>query len=122
MVDVNTIIGNPVTSIDGTIIIPISKATFGFVTGGTDFTLVYSATDSPEHPFGGGTGAGVTLRPVSFLIVKEDSVRLLNVETDNPYEKLAEAIPDVVDAIKDMLRPENTTEEYEVTHTTTHNS
>ena len=107
MVDADTIVGKPITSLDGTTIIPISKVSFGFITGGTDFNLAYCSNDNPDLPFGGGSGAGVTLNPVSFIVVKDDTVRFLNVESDNPYEKLAEIVPDIIDTVKDLLSPED---------------
>lgn len=102
MVDVNTIIGDPVTSYDGTVIIPVSKVSFGFGSGGSEFESKNSK-DSLTHPFGGGSGAGISIKPVSFLIVKGDSVRLLSVEHTDNYDKLIESVPQFFDMIKDFF-------------------
>lgn len=65
LVDVNTIIGDPVTTPDGTTIIPVSKVTFGYASGGSEFP----SSKTPD-PFGGGAGAGVTIQPIAFLVIK----------------------------------------------------
>ena len=70
MVDVNTIIGDPINCADGTIIIPVSKVNFGFASGGSDFnTKTHAATNNDTPLFGGGSGAGVSIVPIAFLVV-----------------------------------------------------
>lgn len=101
MIDVNTIVGNPVTSVDGTVIIPISKVSFGFASGGSEFCSSENYKES--YPFGGGSGAGVSLKPVAFLIVKKDSIRLLNLDNENYIDKLMDIVPQAVDTIKNMF-------------------
>lgn len=98
MVDVNTIVGQPITTGDGTTIIPVSKVSFGFAGGGSDFT---TKTSQPgANPFGGGSGAGVNITPVAFLIISEGQVKLLPVATDmSPTDRAIGMIPDVVDKI-----------------------
>lgn len=112
MIDVNTIVGAPVTSPDGTVIVPISKVSFGFVSGGSEFgnktkesteKSMDSSVCSSEFPFGGGSGAGVTLKPVAFLVVKDTHVRLLNLDGGGGYEKILESIPDMFNFVKDMF-------------------
>ncbi|MCH5304431.1 MAG: GerW family sporulation protein, partial [Ruminococcus sp.] len=76
MVDVNTIIGDPITSPDGTIIIPVSKVSYGFASGGSDFPTKKENKDC----FGGGSGAGVTIQPVAFLTVYRGEVKLIPVD------------------------------------------
>ena len=99
MVDINTIIGEPISSPDGTIIIPVSKVSFGFVSGGSD--LPSQAADK----FAGGAGAGVTVKPQSFIVIKRDGeVKLLEMgEKASPIESVVEALPDIVEKIKSML-------------------
>lgn len=87
MVDVNTIVGDPVQSPDGLVIIPISKVCFGFASGGTEFnTLVKKSkredysTEDEKLPFGGGTGAGVSVQPVAFMVVGNNQMKLLPVD------------------------------------------
>ena len=72
MIDVNTIIGNPIETKDGSVIIPISKVTFGFVSGGSEYQSKYDTERASKLPFGGGSGAGVTVKPVAFLVMKND--------------------------------------------------
>lgn len=99
MVDINTIIGEPISSPDGTIIIPVSKVSFGFVSGGSD--LPSQAADK----FAGGAGAGVTVKPQSFIVIKRDGeVKLLEMgEKASPIESVVDALPDIVEKIKSML-------------------
>ena len=119
MVDVNTIVGTPVTSPDGTVIVPISKVSFAFLSGGSEFgnkakNKVSSNTGTLEtssccadFPFGGGSGAGVTLKPVAFLVVKDTNVRLLNMESQGSYDKVLESIPDMFNFVKDLLNKDS---------------
>jgi sporulation protein YtfJ len=105
MIDVNTIVGNPVQSDDGTVIIPVSKVSFGFATGGSEFSC--KDDYKGKYPFGGGSGGGVTLKPIAFLVVKDDYIRLLPVEHDNTYDKLVDSIPEIIDTLKDMFNKKN---------------
>lgn len=99
MVDVNTIIGTPITA-DGATIIPVSKVAFGFGSGGSDFPSKVPSTEL----FGGGSGAGVTIQPVAFIVIKNDDVRLLQIATSsNTTDKLVNLIPDVVDKISGII-------------------
>lgn len=100
MVDVNTIVGSPVETADGTVIIPISKVSFGFAAGGSEFNTpekVKSPNDS--NLFGGGSGAGVSIQPVAFMIVGKNQIKLMPVNQDNPIDKLVDYIPDAVDKL-----------------------
>ena len=99
MVDVNTIIGNPITTPDGTTIIPVSKVSFGFASGGSDLP-----TSNPKQTFCGGGGAGITLQPIAFLVVHEGNVRLLQIATSsNTADKVVNAVPDIIDKVSDVL-------------------
>lgn len=104
MVDVNTIIGDPIVTHDGTTLIPISKVTFGFGSGGTDFKSRNSSESAPLC-FGGGGGAGVSISPVAFLIVSEGNARILpvNMPADNSTDRLIEMIPDAVNGIQNFV-------------------
>jgi sporulation protein YtfJ len=98
LVDVNTIIGDPITAPDGTIIIPVSKVSFGFVSGGTD---VPSST--PKEIFAGGSGAGVTIKPMTFLVVKTDGdVKMLEAspKDNNIMESIFESAPEFIEKVK----------------------
>ncbi|MDO4174082.1 MAG: GerW family sporulation protein [Eubacteriales bacterium] len=104
MVDVNTIIGDPIVTHDGTTLIPVSKVTFGFGSGGTDFQSHNAGAQGPLC-FGGGGGAGVSIVPVAFLIVNGDSARILpvNMPADNSTDRLIEMIPDAVSGIQNFI-------------------
>ena len=96
MVDVNSVIGDPITTPDGVTIIPVSKVSVGFGGGGSDF-----ATKNGDNPFGGGVGAGVKVIPIAFLIVKEGSVRMIPVATpaNTTADRLVEMVPDTLDKL-----------------------
>ena len=104
MVDVNTIIGDPIVTHDGTTLIPISKVTFGFGSGGSDFKPRNSSDTAPLC-FGGGGGAGVSISPVAFLIISEGNARILpvNMPADNSTDRLIEMIPDAVNGIQNFV-------------------
>ena len=98
MVDVSTIIGDPIISGDTTII-PISKMSYGFASGGSDFD-----GKSGHRCFGGGGGAGVTVQPVAFLVINGSSVRLLQIDNNmNSLDKAVGMIPNLVDQVSGML-------------------
>ena len=100
LVDVNTIIGDPVTSPDGTVIIPISKVSFGFVSGGSDIPA-----SVPKEVFAGGSGAGVTIKPQAFIIIKRDgNVELKELGAkESPVDSLIEGVPGLVAKVKDIF-------------------
>lgn len=104
MVDVNTIIGDPIVTHDGTTLIPISKVTFGFGSAGSDFKP-RNSSDSAPLCFGGGGGAGVSISPVAFLIVSEGNARILpvNMPADNSTDRLIEMIPNAVNGIQNFV-------------------
>ena len=105
MVDANSVIGEPVILPDGVTILPISKISFGFGGGGGDY-VAKSPSASGQNPFGGGVGSGVTVQPVSFLIVKGDSVRMLPVAApvSNSLDRVIEMLPDLVDKLSEFLK------------------
>lgn len=104
MIDVNTIVGDPVESLDGTTIIPISRVCVGFASGGSEYNSIKPSAPNDKYPFGGGSGAGVTVKPVAFLVVKTDSIRLLTVDQQNPYDRIVDTVPQVIDIIKSMFK------------------
>ena len=106
MIDVNTIIGEPIETSNNIVIIPISKVSFGFAAGGSEFkgeTIdEYTRKDKEEEiqyrlPFGGGSGAGVSINPIAFLVVQENIVKLLPVNYTSTIEKLLDYIPDLLE-------------------------
>lgn len=105
MVDANTIIGQPIQA-EGVTLLPISKLSFGFGSGGADFTAGKKAAPVPApNSFGGGGGAGAKLEPVAFLVVKGDSVRLLPVSppASTTVDRVIDMVPDVVDKITGFI-------------------
>ena len=82
LVDVNTVIGKPFTINDGTMIIPVTKVTMGFMTGGGEYGEIKKINSSPDIPFAGGSSAIVSLKPTGFLIGKGKGVKLITVPTD----------------------------------------
>ncbi|EGO63662.1 GerW family sporulation protein [Acetonema longum] len=105
MVDVNTIVGDAVETPDGTVIIPISRVTFGFAAGGGDCRPQEESADHHElYPFGGGSGAGVSVRPVGFLVCSPVSgIRFMSVENNVIYERMLDLVPQVMNRIEDMF-------------------
>ncbi|WP_315079936.1 GerW family sporulation protein [uncultured Clostridium sp.] len=105
MIDVNTVIGDAVETRDGTYIIPVSKLSFGFASGGAEYsTLDRSSNNESDFPFGGGSGAGVSVKPVAFLIVKEDGIRMIPVDQDSTYDRIVDSVPQVIDMAKDLIK------------------
>lgn len=104
MVDVNTIVGSPITTVDGITLIPVSKVSFGFAAGGSDFQTK-NGKDAAPDAFGGGSGAGVKIEPVSFLVIRDGSVRMISANADeqNSVEKFIDAMPDIIDKLKEVL-------------------
>lgn len=98
LIDVNTIIGEQITTPDGTVIIPVSKVTFGYGMGGSDLP-----TDKREA-FGGATAGGVTIQPIAFLVVKDGTVQLVQLASaNNTAERAMNMVPEVVDKISGII-------------------
>lgn len=106
MVDVNTVIGDPVVATSGATIIPISKVSFGYVTAGGDLAQQDKKSQPSsfqDFPFVGGSGAGVSVQPVGFLVVSGDSVRMLPAQSLTVVDRVVELIPGVVEDVKSMF-------------------
>jgi sporulation protein YtfJ len=106
MVDVNTIIGEPIETKNGMVIIPISKVCFGFAAGGSEFkgeTIdEYKRKEKEEEvqyrlPFGGGSGAGVSINPVAFVVVQKETIKVLPIEHTSAIDKLMDYVPDLLE-------------------------
>ena len=120
MIDVKTIIGEPIETSNNIVIIPISKVCFGFAAGGSEFkgeTIdEYTKKDKDEKvqyrlPFGGGSGAAVSINPIAFLIVEEGKVRLLPVNHRSCIDKMLDYIPDLMERISKKVNQFNREEE-----------
>ena len=110
MVDVNTIVGDPIQTSNNVVIIPISKVNFGFAAGGSEFNgktkdPVKKEQEIPKErlPFGGGSGAGVSISPIAFIVVQASGVKLLPVEHSSSVDKLLDLVPDLADKLSEML-------------------
>lgn len=100
LVDVNTIVGEPINSPDGTIIIPISKVSFGFVSGGSDIPSTVS-----KEVFAGGSGAGITIKPQAFIVIQTDgNVKMLELGSkESPIDNIVENVPGIISKVKDIF-------------------
>ena len=109
MVDSNTIIGKPITTEDGITILPVSKVSFGFASGGTDFDGKNAAN---KDLFGGGSGAGVNIQPVAFLVIKDGCVRTIQLsDTSNTIDRALTMLPELVDKLAAMVKKDDKTPE-----------
>lgn len=112
MVDVNTIIGEPIETSNNIIIIPISKVGFGFASGGSEFSTEtineYNKKEKDEQisyklPFGGGSGAGVNITPVAFLVIQANNVKLLPINHSSALDRLLDYVPDLIEKTNNIL-------------------
>ena len=112
MIDVDTIIGEPIQASNEIVVIPISKVSFGFAAGGSEFkgeTInAYNKQDKDEQiqyklPFGGGAGAGVSLSPVAFLVIQGEMVKILPVNHSTSLDKLLDYVPDLFEKVDCMM-------------------
>ena len=101
MIDVNTVIGDPVVTGSGGTVIPVSKVSFGFVAGGGEYTQ-----KNDDKPFAGGSGAGVSLQPVGFLVLREDGVHMLPAQNSLPFEHVISMMPKLISDVKALFSPE----------------
>ena len=101
MVDVNSVIGEPITTPDGVTIIPVSRVSVGFGGGGSDF----ACKNGGENPFGGGVGGGVKVTPICFLIVKDGNVRMMPVPVpaNSTADRIVEMMPDTLEKLNALL-------------------
>ena len=100
LVDVNTIVGEPITAGEGVTIIPISKVSFGYASGGSDIP-----TEKPKELFGGGTGGGVTIQPLAFLVINGGDVSLMQMQTaDSTADRIVNAVPGLLDKVVGMIK------------------
>lgn len=113
MVDVNTIVGDPVNTPDGTVILPISKVAFGFAAGGSDYNADNGGgrggdnqnNNSRSLPFGGGSGGGVSIRPIAFLVVAKEGVHIVPLDNQTHlFERMIDATPYLLEQIQSMFQ------------------
>ncbi len=118
MVDVNTIVGDAVQTPDGTVIIPISRVSFGFAAGGGEYISCCSTAESGEDedeekdeeksskrfPFAGGSGAGVSINPVAFMVVGQNQIKLLPVNINSSIDKILDLVPELIEKANETIR------------------
>ena len=100
MVDVDTVVGSPITTPDGITVIPVSRVSYAFATGGSDFRV-------KEKPaFGGGNGAGVRIDPIGFLVVKDGNVRMVSITppANNTIDRVIEKAPELMDTVEAFFK------------------
>lgn len=115
MIDVNTIIGDPVETPDGSVILTVSKVGFGFAAGGSEFMLKQQSgsnqrdqNQSKGEPFGGGSGGGVSITPIAFLIVSAGDIKMIHLDnTTHLYERLLDLAPQAIEKVQSMLQNMN---------------
>lgn len=99
MVDVNTIIGEQIVTADGTVIIPVSKVSLGFASGGSDFP-----SKSQKELFGGGSGAGASINPIAFIVVSNGNVKLLQIAPTSAADNAISMVPELIDKISSLFK------------------
>ncbi|NSW90434.1 MAG: sporulation protein YtfJ [Firmicutes bacterium] len=116
MVDVNTIVGDAVQAPDGTVIIPISRVAFGFAAGGGEYGITHAnkgksdymddeaGGEQNKYPFAGGSGAGVSINPVAFMVVGNGQIRLLPVNLNSSVDKILDLVPDLINKLNETVR------------------
>lgn len=108
MIDVNTIVGDAVETPDGSVIMPISRVSFGFAAGGAEYDSNSKSSkdenESTKFPFGGGSGAGVSVQPVAFLVVGNNQIKLLPVNYSNVIDRIVDLVPNMIDNIEKVSK------------------
>lgn len=117
MIDVNTVVGDPVETKDGTIAIPISRVCYAFVAGGGDLAKKNDEKQDSDaldnsYPFAGGTGAGVTIMPIGFLTSSNGQLRMLPVAYNNTVDKIIDMVPNFIENIDNMIKSRNNENSY----------
>ena len=119
MVDVNTIVGDPVTTADGTTVIPVSKVSFGFAAGGSEFSTKQTEEKSKNNNspmFGGGAGSGVSINPIAFLVITKDQVRILPITNSvSTADRIIDSIPDLISKVNGFIMDFKNKEKSETT-------
>lgn len=112
MIDVNTVVGDPVETKDGTVAIPISRVSYAFVAGGGDLKKKSEEKADNDaldrnYPFAGGTGAGVTVMPIGFLTSSNGQLRMLPVAYSNTVDRIIDMVPNFIENIENLIKNRN---------------
>ena len=102
MVDVNTVVGDPIDARDGSTVIPLSRVSFGFVSGGGEYKTPRQTDE--DKPFAGGSGAGVSVQPVGFLVVGPEGVRVLPAQDLTAWERALNCAPQLMEDLRALFR------------------
>ncbi len=120
IISTDTVIGEPITVMEGTVVIPVSKVSVGFTSGGVDF----DGKKTDNKHFGGGNGAGVSVNPIAFLVITSSGVQLLNINKEASANTLADTIsdflvksPELISKFKETFKKEKKEEPEEVSET-----
>ena len=102
--DTKTVIGDPITTPDGVTILPVTKVSIGYASGGSDFTTKNTPANR-DNPFGGGAGGSVKITPIAFLVIRDGNVRMLPVAepASTSMDRLVEQLPDILDRVDGWL-------------------
>lgn len=122
IVDVNTILGDPVETPDGSVILPISRVSLGFAAGGTEFDVEKKSGDTGRSgfPFGGGSGAGISVNPVAFLVVGQGQIRLLPVDSSVVADRLIDMAPKMFDRLQGLFEARRSNHRHYEPHLSDH--
>ncbi len=111
MIDVNTIVGDAVETTDGNVIIPISQVSVGFVSGGGEYAsdekekhTENASENTSNRPFAGGSGAGTCIKPIAFLVVNSNKVKVMPVHFNSIYDRLVELVPQVLEELRPLVQ------------------
>lgn len=119
MVDVNTVIGKPISTNQDCTIIPVSRVGFGFGVGGGEYDASKGKRES-TLPFAGGSGAGISITPIGFLVVKKEGVSMLPATCDTPLDRVAEMLPNLIGSVKCAVKGEDKKEDCNCEHNKIH--
>lgn len=95
LVDIDVVVGRPIISETEMTIIPLTKVTMGFVSGGGEYNADLKDKKDAEYPFSGGSGGGLSIKPIGFLVIKNKEIELVKIDSKSAIEKLIETVPEV---------------------------
>ncbi|HEY8418941.1 MAG TPA: GerW family sporulation protein [Clostridia bacterium] len=99
LIDTDTIVGNPVKTPDGTVVIPVSKVTMGFITGGGEYSDINNNKKMETFPFAGGSGGGISVSPIGFLVDNGKTIKIMPINGETAYDKLLDIVPELIDSL-----------------------
>lgn len=116
MVDVNTVVGDAVETTDGNVIVPVSKVSFAFITGGGEYagTNDKEAGNTSKYPFAGGSGAGVTVQPIGFLATTNGQLKVIPVKYGSTVDRIVDMVPNLINNIENYLSKRKGSEEEKI--------